>query len=133
MDFRDDLSKPKPASAGADDKGPDVTHQIMVPAYDPQNTLVYPRSQHVRRSGVGVSGGPGSSVVGRFRETVQMGRQVFPVGRRDAVAADRADGSSADRGVPSTGGAQQPGCVEQCAAGFHRGGRFAGDSAGGHG
>jgi len=52
VDFRDDLSKPK-AGGGADDKGPDVTHQTLV-GYDPQNTAVLPRSQHVRGSGVGV-------------------------------------------------------------------------------
>jgi hypothetical protein len=54
VDFRDDLSKPKAGSAGTDEKGPDVTHQILVPAYDPQNTIVSPRSQRVRGSGVGV-------------------------------------------------------------------------------
>jgi hypothetical protein len=54
VDFRDDLSKPKSGSGGADEKGPDVTHQILVPAYDPQNTVVSPRSQRVRGSGVGV-------------------------------------------------------------------------------
>lgn len=53
VDFRDDLSKPKAGSGGADDKGPDVTHQTLV-GYDPQNTLVSPHSLHVRGSGVGV-------------------------------------------------------------------------------
>ena len=53
VDFRDDLSKPKAGSGGTDDKGPDVTHQTLV-GYDAQNTLVSPRSQHVRGSGVGV-------------------------------------------------------------------------------
>lgn len=53
VDFRDDLSKPKAGSGGADDKGPDVTHQTLV-GYDPQNTVVSPHSQHVRGSGVGV-------------------------------------------------------------------------------
>jgi hypothetical protein len=53
VDFRDDLSKPKPAAGGTDDKGPDVTHQTLV-GYDAQNTVVSPHSQHVRGSGVGV-------------------------------------------------------------------------------
>ncbi len=39
--------------AAAEDKGPDVTHQTLI-GFDPQNTAVLPRSQHVRGSGVGV-------------------------------------------------------------------------------
>jgi hypothetical protein len=53
VDLRDDLSKPKAGTGGADEKAPDVTHQTLV-GYDPQNTVVSPHSQHVRGSGVGV-------------------------------------------------------------------------------
>ncbi len=51
---RDDLSVPRATLGGAADaSGPDVTHQTLV-GFDPQNSIVSPRSQQVRGSGVGV-------------------------------------------------------------------------------
>lgn len=53
LEMRDELSTPGAGPGASADKAPDVTHQTLV-GYDPQNTLVLPRSQHVRGSGVGV-------------------------------------------------------------------------------
>lgn len=53
FDRANDQPPSQDSSAGQDnDQGPDVTHQTLV-GYDPQNTAVLPRSQHVRGSGVG--------------------------------------------------------------------------------